>query len=58
MSVSVKLADERARLYTGQLAMSSARISLSLVGVVGVLMAVLLLRWFIVMGWLLWEKYH
>jgi hypothetical protein len=25
---------------------------------IGVLMTVLLLRWFIVMGWLLWEKYH
>jgi hypothetical protein len=25
---------------------------------IAVLMTVLLLRWFLVMGWLLWEKYH
>jgi len=37
----VILADERAGLYTGHPPMTSARVSLSLVGVVGVFVAVL-----------------
>ena len=39
--MSVQVANERARLYTGLFALMSARFSLSLVGVVGVLVAVL-----------------
>ena len=38
---AVKLADGQARLYTGRPPMTSARFSLSLVGVVGVFVAVL-----------------
>lgn len=38
---SVQLAHERARLYTGRPLMTSARFSLSLVGVIGVFVAVL-----------------
>ena len=41
MPAVVQLADERARLYTGRLPMSSARFSLSLIGLVGIMVAVL-----------------